>query len=105
MDIVKKLNPELRRLIDIKELLPYLIKYHFLTKDETEHLEPEFKSTNSEKVQYLLSKLDSKGEMGQKNFVKALYESSKEEGNTGHCEIIELFENKGISVNELISEE
>ena len=98
MDIVKKLNPELRRLVDIKELLPYLIKYRFLTTDEREHLE--LKSlTNVEKVQYLLSKLDSKGVTGQENFVKALYELSKEEGNTGHCEIIRLFKNEGISIN------
>lgn len=100
MDIVNNKNPELQELINIGELLPHLIKYHILTNDEREHLEPSFLSTNNTKVRYLLSKLGSKGEKGQKNFVKAIYESSKKRGNTGHCEIIELFKNGGIIVRE-----
>ena len=104
LDIVYKTNPKLQKRVSIKELLPYLIKYHILTTNEREHLEPEFKSTNCDKVQYLLSLLETKGEEGQENFIKALYESSKEEGNTGHCEIIELLKNEGIFINELISE-
>ena len=102
MNVVDNKNPELQKHINMRELLTHLIKYHILTTNEREHLGPESKSTNSEKVQYLLSKLDSKGEIGQEKFVKALYESSKEEGNVGHCKIIELFKNEGI---ELISEE
>ena len=100
MEIVNSKNPELQKLITIGELLPHLIKYRILTNDEREHLEPDFQSTNSTKVRYLLSKLDSKGEIGQKDFVKAIYESSKKEGNTGHREIIELFKNGGIELRE-----
>lgn len=92
-------NPRLHTLIVITQLLPYLNKYKVLTKNETEHLEPEFISTNSEKVQYLLSSLRSKDQIGQQNFIKALYESSKEQGS-GLCEIIKLFQNEGIIIKE-----
>lgn len=103
VNIVDK-NPGLHKLINIQELLSFLIKYELLTRDEREHLELN-SITNTKKIQCLLSKLESKGRAGQENFVKALYESSKEEGNTGHCEIIELFKNEGISINESISQD
>ena len=56
--------------------------------------------TNSEKVLDLLSQLHQKGEIGHENFIRAIYESSKNPGNSGHCEIIERFKSKGISITE-----
>ena len=97
-------NPQLHNLITIVQLLPRLNKYDFLTKQEREYLELST-ITNCEKVNRLLSTLRSKGKEGEENFVKALYESSKEQGNSGHREIIEKFKNAGICIRELNSEE
>ena len=99
LDMITKMNPNLGQLINITELLPYLIKYGILTKDEREKLELECK-TNRKKIQDLLSLLNYKGEVGHTNFIIAIYESSKIQGNSGHCEIIELFKSEGISIIE-----
>ena len=104
LEIVDKTSPELHKLINIQQLFLHLIKYNILAQNEREHLGPKSTSTNFEKVQHLLSILISKGQEGQKNFLKALYESSKEEENTGHREIIEWFKKEGIDINEMISE-
>ena len=95
------MNPELNELINITELLQYLIKYRIPTDDEEEHLSPVFNSTRHQKIQFLLSMLSSKGKTGHENFVRAIYESSKKRGNSGHCQIIERFKKEGISIDEL----
>ena len=105
LEIVDKTSPELHKLINIQQLFLHLIKYSVLALNEREHLGPKSTSTNFEKVQHLLSILISKGQEGQENFLKALYEASKEEEDTGHREIIELFRKEGIDINEMISEE
>ena len=105
MEIVDETNPKLQKLINIQQLFSHLIKYNVLAQNEREYLGPDNTSTDFKKVQYLLFKLTSKGQEGQENFLKALYESSKEEGNTGHREIIELFKKEGIDINEMISEQ
>ena len=83
LEIVDKTSPKLHKLINIQQLFLHLIKYNILAQNEREHLGPKSTSTNFEKVQHLLSSiLISKGQEGQENFLKALYESSKEEENT-----------------------
>ena len=99
LDIITEMNPDLQKLINITELLPYLNKHGIPTTSERENLESKYK-TNSEKVLDLLSQLHQKGEIGHENFIRAIYESSKNPGNSGHCEIIERFKSKGISITE-----
>ena len=98
LDMITELNPNLQQHIDITELWPYLIKHRILTRNERQNLK--LKSSESEKIQDLLSLLDHKGELGHTNFIKAIYESSKIPENSGHCEIIELFKSEGISIIE-----
>ena len=99
MDIIIEINPDLQKFINITELLPYLKKHKILTAIERENLELKSK-TDGEKIQDLLSQLHRKAEIGHENFIRAIYESSKDQGNSGHCEIIKRFESKGIYITE-----
>ena len=104
-DVIENWNPKLQNHITIQtDFLSYLIKYKVLTKEEQQYLEPNFPVTESVKIRKLLSCLDSKSDEGQKNFVRALYESSKKPGYTGHVAIIELFKSEGILIDEVILE-
>ena len=101
-DVIENWNPKLQDHITIQtDFLSCLIKYKVLTKQEQEYLEPDFLVTKSEKIRKLLSCLDSKSDEGQKNFVRALYESSKKPGYTGHVTIIDLFKSEGILIDEV----
>ena len=104
-DVIENWNPKLQNHITIQtDFLSCLIKYKVLTKQEQEYLEPDFPVTKSEKIRKLLSCLDSKSDEGQKNFVRALYESSKKPGYTGHVTIIDLFKSEGILIDEVTLE-
>lgn len=99
MGIIYSLHPEMKKQIKMEKLLPYLMRYKILTGDEENKLGKPFDS-NTEKVQCLLSVMEGKGPEGEENFIKALYESSKESGNTGHKKLIEALSDKGIDINE-----
>ena len=104
IEIINALNPELHNL-NIKQLLPYLYQIkNGLTMDEKQHLQLTG-VTDYSKIQYLLLQLQSKNEETLLGFIKAIYESSKQGGNGKHCEIIELFQARGIEINELTSEQ
>ena len=96
MDIILTLNPQLQKL-DIQLLEPYLNQYDVLTPNNRQYLQLD-KYTNIEKMQYLVTQLESKAEEAQKGFIKAIYESSQESGGGKHREIIKLFQDKGITV-------
>ena len=96
MDIIYSIQPEIQELINVEELFVYLVKYRVLTKNEEQHIGPTSKETNIEKATYLLSALNGKGPEGEKNFIKALIESSRNPGNTGHLEIIKQLCDKGL---------
>jgi len=104
MGVINNLNPQLQEYINIEQLLPFLKKYAVLAINERQHLELR-DTTNYEKVQYLLSTLGSKSEEGQEDFIKALYESSKQEGSSGHHKMIELLQNEGIHITNILTSE
>ena len=101
MEIVNTMQPEMLQFIVILELLPYMKKYNILTINEEQELQLE-STTNYKKVLCLLSSiLVSKSPEGKKNFIKALYESSKISGNSGHNKLIMKLQRKGITISEL----
>ena len=100
MDIIYTMQPEILDLINMEELFVYLIKYSILTKNEVQHVGPMSRETNIEKATFLLSALYGKGPEGQKDFIKALYESNKVAGNTGHQELIRKLHDKGVVITE-----
>ena len=104
IEIINALSAELHNL-NIKQLLPYLYQIkNGLTMDEKQHLQlPGV--TDYLKIQHLLLQLQSKDEETLLGFVKAIYESSQQEGNDKHCEIIKLFQVRGVVINELTSEQ
>ena len=91
------MQPEMLQHIVMSELLPYLQKYSVLTINEEQLLQL-VSTTNYKKVQDLLSLIISKGPEGEKNFIIALYESSKKQGNSGHKELIAKLQHEGITV-------
>ena len=95
LDIILTLNPQLQKL-DTQLLEPYLNQYDVLTPNDRQHLQLD--KTNIEKMQYLVTQLESKDDEAQKGFIKAIYESSQESGGGKHREIIKLFQDKGITV-------
>ena len=104
IEIINALNPELHNL-NIKQLLPYLYQItNGLTMDEKQNLQLTG-VTDYSKIQYLLLKLQSKNEETLLDFVKAIYKSCQQGGNGKHCEIIKLFQARGIVINELTSEQ
>ena len=95
MDILNSLHPQLVEFLDITLLVSYLSQNHVLTLNERQHLLlPSY--TPIEKIQKLLLQLESKDDEEQKNFIKAIYESSKQQGGGNHHKIIKLFQRKGI---------
>ena len=104
IEIINVLSSDLRNL-NIKELLPFLYEIkNGLTMDEKQHLQLTA-VTNYSKMLYLLEQLQSKDEETLLGFVKAIYKSSQQEGNGKHCEIIKLFQARGVVINELTSEQ
>ena len=100
MTVLNSMQPKLLGLIVMSQLLPYLVKYDVLTVQETQKLQLK-NETDFDKAQYLLSTiLCSKGPEGEKNFVKALYEISKERGNFGYTDVIFKLQREGILVSE-----
>ena len=96
MDIILTLNPQLQKL-DTQLLEPYLNQYDVLTPNDRQYLQLD-KCTNIEKMQHLVTQLESKDDEAQKGFIKAIYKSSQESGGGKHREIIKLFQDKGITV-------
>ena len=101
MDIIYTMQPEIEELINMEKLFGYLMKYKLLTKHEEQQVGPTSRETNIQKIRHLLSALERKGPEGEKNFIKALYESTKEAGNTGHHEIIRKLHDNGVIITEL----
>lgn len=64
--------------LNVKSLLPYLIKERLLTRDEQEHLESKLPYDQS---CYLLSILQRKGNDGFKRFLKCLKEEKEHLGH------------------------
>ena len=93
MDILFSLNPQLQKL-NIELLIPYLNQYHVLTSEEREDLQ--INKPNNAKVQSLLNYLERKADDEQKDFIKAIYQSSLQPGGGMHCEIIKLLKENGI---------
>lgn len=101
MDIINELAPNFEEHMDVEQLLPYLIKYNVLARHEKQQLRL-MEHTNCRKVQDLLSMLEQKNTKGQEDFIKALYESSQEQGSGGgHHKLIELLQNKGITIESI----
>jgi len=100
--IIYKLQPDMETLLNIDELLAYLMKHRVLTNNEEQHLGPGSYATPLEKVRFLLSEsvLGRKGLKGQKNFIRALYESSKRQGNTGHRDLVTRLRENGVIIIE-----
>jgi len=101
--IIEALNfvqPDMNRLIVMAQLLPYLVKFVVVTFDEVQKLQLKY-LTNSEKVQELSVMLVSKSPEGKKDFIKALYESSQNPGNSGHKKLITKLQQKGVMISEL----
>lgn len=95
MDIILTLNHHLLKL-DIQLLKPYLNEFDVLTLHDRQYLQLD--KTDSEKIQYLVTQLESKADEAQKGFIKAIYKSSQEPGGGKHREIIKLFQDEGITV-------
>ena len=104
IEIINALSSELCNL-NIKELLPFLYEIkNGLTMDEKQHLQLTG-VTNYSKMLYLLEQLQFKDEETLLGFIKAIYKSSQQEGNSKHCEIIKLFQARGVVINEFTSEQ
>ena len=97
MKIILSLNPQLLKL-DIELLKPFLNQNGILTEEERQHLQ--LSGINNDKIQYLLVHLERKDSETQKDFIKAIYQSSQQSGGRMHCEIIKLFEKNGVKVCE-----
>ena len=97
MDIILYLNPQLLKL-NIKLLEPLLNQNGILTEEERQYLQ--LPVTNHDKIQYLLMHLECKDIETQKDFIKAIYQSSQQSGGRMHCKIIKLFEKNGVKVCE-----
>ena len=69
-------------------------KYKILTKDERFYLNDTSKSP-SDKVNYLLTFLESKGQITVNNFLRAL---SEEKEHSGHAELCSLLIQKGVKL-------
>ena len=94
MDIIYQLNPQMIKYINMVSLIPFLNKYGILTSEERFYLNNNHKSP-TEKVNYLLQYLESKGEETVKNFLKALKEASE---HSGHTELCRLLREKGVKI-------
>lgn len=94
MDIIYQLNPQMNKYINMVSLVPYLNKYGILTSEERFYLNSNSKSP-TEKVNYLLQYLESKGEETIKKFLQALKEASE---HTGHIELCRLLRERGVEI-------
>lgn len=94
MDIIYQLNPQMIKYINMVSLIPYLNKYGILTAEERHYLNNNHKSP-TEKVNYLLQYLESKGEETVKNFLKALKEAGE---HSGHTELCRLLRERGVKI-------
>ena len=94
MDIIYQLNPQMIKYINMVSLIPYLNKYGILTSHERFYLNNNHKSP-TEKVNYLLQYLESKGEETVKKFLQALKEASE---HSGHTELCRLLRERGVKI-------
>jgi len=94
-NVISTLYPEMEEKINMNSLYAYLIAFNVLTKVESEILGPQSTKTKTEKNQYLLSLLDSKGPQGQKVFIKALFRKKEV---YSHNQLIELLKSKGVAI-------
>ena len=94
MDIIYQLNPQMIKYINMVSLIPYLNKYGILTSEERFYLNNNHKSP-TEKVNYLLTYLESKDEKTVKSFLKALKEARE---HSGHTELCRLLRERGVEI-------
>ena len=94
MDIIYKLNPQMIKYINLVSLVPYLNKHGILTSEERFHLSSSHKSP-TEKVNYLLQYLESKGEDTVQKFLLALKD---EKEHSGHAELCKLLKQNGVNL-------
>ena len=85
----------MQAMINMNELYAYLVAYKLLAQIESEKLGPQSKDTPTEKNQYFLSLLESKGPQGQEKFVKALYRTKYLDS---HHQLLTLLSSKGVTV-------
>jgi len=96
LNVINTLYPEMEDKINMNNLYAYLIAFNILTKVESEILGPQSTKTKTEKNQYFLSLLESKGPQGQTMFVKALFRTKEV---YSHNQLIELLKNNGVAIN------
>ena len=84
MIAIYQLNPQMIRYINMVSSIPYLNKYGILTQEERFYLNNNRKSP-TEKVNFLLTYLESKNEETVKNFLKAIKEAREHSGHTELC--------------------
>ena len=94
MDIIYQLNPQMIKYINMVSLIPYLNKYGILTQEERFYLNNNHKSP-TEKVNFLLTYLESKNEETVRNFLKAIKEARE---HSGHTELCRLLRERGIEI-------
>ena len=94
MDIIYKLNPQMIKYINLVSLVPYLNKHEILTSEERFYLSSSHKSP-TEKVNYLLQYLDSKGQNTVQKFLLALKD---EKEHSGHAELCRLLKQNGVNM-------
>ena len=94
MEIIYQLHPNVNKLINMVTLIPYLNSYSLLTTEERSYLNNSSVCA-TEKVTYFLQSLESKGDIGMKNFLQALKEASK---HSGHEELCRLLSKRGVEI-------
>ena len=95
IQIIQSLFPDMEAMINMNKLHAYLIQFNVLTRIESERLGPLSKDTPTEKNQYFLTILESKGPQGQEKFVKALYRTKDLDS---HHQLLVLLKSKGVTV-------
>ena len=97
MEIINRKNVEMEKYIQIDELIKYLKRYSLLATNEEQTLGLSH-YTSTEKIRYLLRILQSKGPDGEKDFVRALYDSGNDSNIRGHKHLAELLERDGVDI-------
>jgi len=97
-EIIRKLHPAMEKNIVMEELVPYLNKHGLLTQIDKEILGPTSTTPPTLKTRQFLFNLHSKGPDGEKNFIKALFESAKV---PGHQYLIKLLKDNGVTIEKV----
>ena len=85
-ECIIKIEPKLQELLNLEELQTYLVKYELCTQSEIDAYVVNQLRERSERIQYLLGILDTKGPDAYLLFLKCL---SEEKEHLGHVELYE----------------